>query len=91
MRPSPIPDTYLGDSWFTSLDVVTMREDISLEILKKSRRNPKAYLADTMKDWFSDSYLNLKSIVDGRKVFAMDYKHYRSMIIYIYIYTYISQ
>ena len=77
--PNPTPDIFLGDSWFTSLDVV---KNISAHYVGNLKTNsqgyPKAYLLETMKDWPSGSYLNLKATIGTRTVFAMGYKYCRS-------------
>ena len=66
MVPNHSPDTYLGDSWFTSMDVMENVSGYYIGNLKSnSSRYPKKYLQDTMKEWPSGSYLNLKTILNA--------------------------
>ena len=52
MEPNHSPDTYLGDSWFTSMDVVENFRGYYIGNLKSnSSRYPKKYLQDIMKEW----------------------------------------
>ena len=87
IEPNPTPDIYLGDSWFTSMDVVEHVKGLYIGNLKtNSSRYPKTYLQETMKDWPSGSYLNLKTVLNPnttkeRIVYAMGYKYCRSKVI----------
>lgn len=73
---NPTPHVYLGDSWFTSIDVVANVSGYYIGNLKtNSKGYPKTYLTETMKDWPSGSYLNLRAKVQGRTIFAMGYKY----------------
>ena len=52
MDVNPTPDIYLGDSWFTSMDVVENVSGLYIGNLKmNSSRYPKTYLQETIKDW----------------------------------------
>ena len=46
-----------------------------------SRRYPKAFLQETMKDWPAGSHLVLKTSFNERVVFAMVYKYCKKKVI----------
>ena len=82
LETNPSPDIFLGDSWFTSIDVVKKISGYYIGNMKtNSKGYPKTYLLTVMKDWPSGSYLNLKTSIEGRTMYAMGYKYCRSKVI----------
>ena len=73
-------DTYLGDSWFASVDtVVEMKKRFNsnfIGVVKTSHsRYPKKWLEATMKDWPLGSHIVLEAVHDGVVVQACGYKY----------------
>ena len=62
----PVPaQTYLGDSWFTSIQAATelaLRGDHYIGVLKTNHAGfPRKYLENTMKDWPAGSHLVMET------------------------------
>lgn len=87
MEANPIPDFYLGDLWFTSIYVVENISVLYIGILKSnSKRYSKIYLHETMKNWPSGVYSNIKHLMNvgntkEQTVYAMGYKYGCSKVI----------
>ena len=72
-------NTYLGDSWFASVDaVVEMKNRFGANFIGVIKTNhskyPKKWLEDTMKEWPPGSHLVLEARLDGVDVLACGYK-----------------
>ena len=82
LATNPSPDIFLGDSWFTSIDVVKNISGYFIGNIKaNSKGYPKTYLLNQMKDWPSGSYLTLKANIAGLTLYAMGYKYCHTKVI----------
>ena len=73
-------DTYLGDSWFASVDVVVeLRKRLNAQFIGIIKTNhskfPKKWLESTMKNWPPGSHLVLETTCEGVDVVACGYKY----------------
>ena len=79
-NPDATPDIFLGDAWFSSVELVVLAKQIHdahyIGVVKtNSGKYPKQFLQETMKDWPGGSYLNLRTTIDGVSVMATGYKY----------------
>ena len=79
------PETFVGDSWFTSLPTVLGASELGVKyvgILKVySSRTPKEYIEEVMKDWPAGSHLVLESEIDETKVYCAGYKYCKKKVL----------
>ena len=73
-------DTYLGDSWFSSVDtVVALKKCFNANFIGVIKTNhsryPKKWLEETMKEWPPSSHLVLQAEYEGVVMFACGYKY----------------
>ena len=73
-------DTYLGDSWFSSVDTaVELKKRFNANIIGVVKTNhsryPKKWLEHTMKEWPPGSHLVLQAEYEGVVMFACGYKY----------------
>ena len=73
-------DTYLGDSWFASVDTaVQLQKKLNanfIGIVKTSHSKfPKMWIEQTMKDWPPGSHIVLQANSEGVDLFACGYKY----------------
>ena len=73
-------DTYLGDSWFASVDVIVqMKKHLNARFIGVIKTNhskfPKKWLETTMKDWPPGSHLVLEATHEGVDIIACGYKY----------------
>ena len=85
-NPHASPDVYLGDSWFTSVELAVLTQKIHnshyVGVLKtNSGRSPKAFIESKMSQWPGGSYLNLMATVDNVEIVATGYKYNSSKVL----------
>ena len=91
-NPSPTPDTVVGDSWFSSMDLCEHIDTNYIGVIKTNHsRYCKAFLLKTMKPWPGGSHLLLKTVLnEGRRdekvVYALGYKYCKSKVLF-FIFT----
>ena len=83
--------TYLGDSWFSSVDLCVLTKKIHhtdyIGVVKTNHRKyPMKFLGDTMKGWPGGSHLVMETEIDGVTLYALGYKYCKSKVMY-FIFT----
>ena len=79
--------TYLGDSWFTSVDMCVLAKKIRgndyIGVVKTNHgKYPMKFIAETMNGWPGGSHLVLETEVDGVSLYALGYKYCKSKVMY---------
>ena len=78
-------DTYLGDSWFASVDtVVQLKKRFNANFIGVIKTNhskyPKKWLEEMMKEWPPGSHLLLKTTHDNVTLFTCGYKYLKRKV-----------
>ena len=84
---SASPEVFLGDAWFSSVELVVLTKKIHnsnyIGVVKtNSSKYPKNFLADVMSDWPGGSHLNLEATVDGVQLVATGYKYCNKKVLF---------
>ena len=85
---NPSPDIVIGDSWFSSMDLVENMKENYIGVIKTNHsRYPKAFLQSKMQSWPAGSHLLLKTVLNkGRRgekvVYALGYKYCKAKVMF---------
>ena len=83
-----LPDTILGDSWFSSVDLVENMNENYIGVVKTNHsRYPKQFLQSKMQNWPAGSHLLLRTVLNkGRRrekvIYALGYKYSKAKVLF---------